>query len=78
MSMPMSWAASRSCAVARIALPSFVLWMKRVKAMTNGTVTTNTKTSLVVTRTKLSIPNAFTRSIWGMYRGKLIGETPFQ
>ena len=48
MSMPISWAASRSWAVARIALPVLVRPMKSCRPSTRGTVTTMTKRSLVV------------------------------
>ncbi len=47
MSMPISCAASRSWAVARIALPSFVRLMKSESITTRKMVTTTTNTSLM-------------------------------
>ena len=46
MSIPISCAASRSCAVARIALPSLVRLMNIANSATRIAATTTTKTSL--------------------------------
>ena len=51
MLIPISAAASRSCAVARIALPSLVRWMKAARPSISGMATPITIRSLVLKRT---------------------------
>ena len=73
MSMPISCAASRSWAVARIALPSFVRLMKTASRETRMTAVTKTKTSLKPKKTP-----AMVTELWGRMSGKCTVAAPFQ
>ena len=72
MSIPISCAASRSCAVARMALPSFVRLMKIASSVTSIAAATTTNTSLNPKKTPATVAEA-----WGSMSGKWTVAGPF-
>ena len=73
--MPMSRAASGSCAVARIALPSRLRLTKVVMSRTSGIVTPTARMSPRLTMTS---PNSKTAFCESMRSSTLCGEPPSQ
>ena len=74
MSMPMSCAASRSCAVARIALPSLVRLMNIASSVTSITAVAITNPSLKVTNTPAIV--VWYAAPWGRMSGKCTDAGP--